>query len=106
MVVAVFSFAYDEINLIVPGANYGWPAIQGNEKKGNMETPLFHSGSTTWAPSGMAFHKGTLFVAQLRGQGIRAFDLENKTHKQVVSGFGRVRDVFIIGSKYRASYFR
>lgn len=94
--------AHDEINLIVPGANYGWPVIQGNEKKGNMELPLFHSSSTTWAPSGIAFHNDMLYVAQLRGEGIRAFDLENKTHKQVVSGFGRVRDIFIIDN---ALYF-
>lgn len=37
-----------------------------------METPLFHSGTTTWAPSGLANHDGT----QLRGNGVRAFHLE------------------------------
>lgn len=90
------STGHDEINLIVPGANYGWPVIQGNETKANMETPLFHSGTATWAPSGLVYHNGILYVAQLRGQGIRAFDLEKNTHRQVVTGYGRVRDVFII----------
>src|SRR5829696_5303449 len=46
---------HDEINLIRPGANYGWPLISGNEKRDRMETPVLDSGSDTWAPSGAAF---------------------------------------------------
>jgi glucose/arabinose dehydrogenase len=89
--------AHDEINLIKPKGNYGWPLIQGDETKAGMITPLFHSGDHTWAPSGIAYHHGILYAAQLRGEGILAFDLKNKTYKQIVSNVGRVRDVLILG---------
>jgi glucose/arabinose dehydrogenase len=90
------SSGHDEINMIKPKGNYGWPYIQGDEKSAGMIPPLFHSGDDTWAPSGIAYHNGILFVAQLRGEGILAFDLKNKTNKQIVSNVGRVRDVFIL----------
>ncbi|HZE87459.1 MAG TPA: PQQ-dependent sugar dehydrogenase, partial [Methylomirabilota bacterium] len=52
----------DELNLIQAGKNYGWPIIQGDEKKAGMITPVINSGpTTTWAPSGAAFHKGSIF---------------------------------------------
>ncbi len=75
--------AHDEINLIEPGANYGWPLIQGDESQvkpadagklgpGPLKTPLAHSGDDTWAPSGITFvtkgpWKGNLLAANLRG---------------------------------------
>ncbi|REK53549.1 MAG: quinoprotein glucose dehydrogenase [Geobacillus sp.] len=90
------SSAHDEINLIKPKGNYGWPLIQGDETKNGMIAPLFHSGDHTWAPSGIAYHNGILYVAQLRGEGVLAFNVKEKTYKQIVSNVGRVRDVFIL----------
>ena len=84
------------INLIKPKENYGWPAIQGDETKEGMTKPVFHSGEDTWAPSGIAYHGGKLYVAQLRGEGVLAFDIKEKTSKQIVSNVGRVRDVFVM----------
>jgi glucose/arabinose dehydrogenase len=89
--------AHDEVNLIKPGANYGWPVIQGNEKKAGMETPLFQSGNETWAPSGMVAHNGKLYVATLRGNAIREFDIEKNTTNPVITRLGRIRDVFVEG---------
>lgn len=89
--------AHDEINTIKAGANYGWPQIQGDEKEAGMQSPLFHSGDETWAPSGMAYKDNRLYVATLRGNAIRQFDLTTKTSKVVVSGYGRIRDVLIEG---------
>jgi len=90
------SSAHDEINKIERGANYGWPLIQGDQLGEGMITPLFHSGDKTWAPSGMAYKDGVLYVAMLRGEGVMAFDLKSGKSKQIVSGYGRIRDVFII----------
>lgn len=88
--------ANDEINLIEAGKNYGWPLIQGNEEGDGMVTPLFTSGSsTTWAPSGMAYFEGRLYVAGLRGAAIYEFDLETGEYQEFITGFGRIRDVFI-----------
>ncbi|MFP7298519.1 PQQ-dependent sugar dehydrogenase [Neobacillus niacini] len=89
--------AHDEINLIKPGGNYGWPVIQGSERKAGMETPLFHSGNETWAPSGMAILDGKLYAATLRGNAVREFDLDKKMTSPVITGLGRIRDVFVDG---------
>jgi glucose/arabinose dehydrogenase len=89
--------AQDEINLIGAGKNYGWPEITGDATKQGMETPIFHSGSDTWAPSGMAAHEGKLYVATLRGNALREFDPAAKTTREVVAGLGRIRDVIVDG---------
>lgn len=90
------SRSHDEINEIEPGLNYGWPVIEGEEQREGMVTPLFTSGSdTTWAPSGMAYADGKLYAAALRGNAIVAFDLETGEEREVVTGYGRIRDVMI-----------
>ncbi|MFC4802404.1 PQQ-dependent sugar dehydrogenase [Neobacillus sp. GCM10023253] len=86
--------AHDEINRIKTRANYGWPVIQGTERKARMVTPLFQSGNETWAPSGMAAHNGKLYVAALRGNAVREFDLEAGRTTAVITGLGRIRDVY------------
>ncbi|WP_141430914.1 sorbosone dehydrogenase family protein [Bacillus sp. 03113] len=92
--------AHDEINLIEAGKNYGWLVIQGNETKVGMESPLFHSGDNeTWAPSGMAYKEGKLYVAALRGTSIIEFDLKQKSSEKIVTGLGRIRDVYIDGDR-------
>lgn len=88
------SNAYDEINRIVPGSNYGWPAIQGDETEEDMTTPVIHSGSDTWAPSGMACHEGFFYFGALAGEGLYRFEPENETQERLISGEGRVRDVY------------
>lgn len=73
--------AHDEINRIEPGANYGWPIIEGDRTAEGMKTPLIHSGQVTWAPSGMTFvesgpWKGKLVVAGLRGERLLVLTLD------------------------------
>jgi len=62
----------DEINLIQPGRNYGWPRVSyglnydgtpvgtGKSQMAGMEDPLWH-WTPSIAPSGMAFYTGNLF---------------------------------------------
>lgn len=93
----------DEINKIEEGKNYGWPFIEGDEESEGFVSPLLHSGeNTTWAPSGMAFHKEKLYVAGLRGEGIYVVNVETGELVDTIKGFGRVRDVFSSGD---ALYF-
>ncbi|MGN7477791.1 PQQ-dependent sugar dehydrogenase [Solibacillus silvestris] len=88
--------ANDEINEIKAGQNYGWPIIEGPEKQSGLVSPLFTSGDgNTWAPSGVAFYNGKLYVAALRGTAILEFDLETKEVKEIVNNVGRIRDVWI-----------
>ncbi|TVP92051.1 PQQ-dependent sugar dehydrogenase [Alkalibacterium sp.] len=94
------STANDEINLIEAGQNYGWPVIEGEETQEGMQSPLFSSGmEETWAPSGMDYHDGRLFVSGLRGEAVYEFDLDEGDYREVVSEFGRIRDVLIEDGK-------
>ncbi|WML50435.1 PQQ-dependent sugar dehydrogenase [Neobacillus sp. PS3-34] len=90
-------YAHDEVNRIKPGANYGWPVIQGTEKKNGMEAPLFQSGEETWAPSGIVTYKDKIYTATLRGNAVREFNLSEGKSRPVITGLGRIRDVYIDG---------
>lgn len=87
----------DEINKIELGLNYGWPEIEGMEEREGMVEPIFTSGSNnTWAPSGMGYYNGKLYVAALRGNAVLEFNLETGETSEIVTGLGRVRDVFVV----------
>ncbi|WP_309122741.1 PQQ-dependent sugar dehydrogenase [Paenibacillus sp.] len=96
--------ANDEINLILAGSNYGWPIVQGDERREPFQPPLIHSGDQTWAPSGMTFvskgpWQGQLLVANLRGRQILRFSIKGKNPRSIqlissfFTSFGRIRDV-------------
>jgi len=89
--------ATDELNLIEPGVNYGWPVIRGNAATPDMKTPVLHSGTNTWAPSGLAFVNGSLYFAGLRGQGLfqATPDRTNVRLTEHLSNFGRLREVVL-----------
>lgn len=90
--------ANDEINKIEAGNNYGWPIIEGTELREGMEPPLLTSGTgETWAPSGITFHKGLLYVAALRGEAILVIDPVAGKLIEKVEGYGRIRDLFSDG---------
>lgn len=94
---------YDEINLIQPGGNYGWPLIEGDETREGMIGPVLHSGpDTTWAPSGMAFISNSLYFGGLRGQGLYELPLHSNgdigsLRKHFDHELGRLRAVTAVG---------
>ena len=88
----------DELNLIEPGKNYGWPDIQGDETREEMVLPIIHSGaSETWAPAGAEFINGSIFFAGLRGSTLYQARIENAKVTTLVKHFedlyGRLRAV-------------
>jgi len=88
--------ANDEINEIVAGQNFGWPMIEGFQQREGMVTPIFTSGiNVTWAPSGMDEHEGKLYVAALRGNAVLEFNLETMQYREIITGLGRIRDIYI-----------
>ena len=88
--------ATDEVNIIEIGKNYGWPTITGNQTKEGMLTPKLQSGSTTWAPAGVAYYNGSLFFGGLRGQALFQLNINTIQLKEHFKGeFGRIRDVVL-----------
>ncbi len=52
-------FSHDEVNLIIPGKNYGWPDVLGTtDSMGVFTPPIYCTENETWAPSGCTFIKG------------------------------------------------
>ncbi len=99
----------DEINVIEPGANYGWPRIEANQELPGMRPPIaFYAPAI--APSGASFYRGNrfpgfannLFVATLRGSHILRLQIDPASPRRVLAQerllegrFGRIRDIAI-----------
>jgi glucose/arabinose dehydrogenase len=89
----------DEVNIIRPGMNYGWPLEQCAAK--NFVEPLI-CYEISIAPSGATFYssdklpyKNHLFFATLRGQHVEhvIFAEDGIRAENFLQGFGRIRDV-------------
>ena len=59
---------WDEVNLITPGANYGWPDVEGAGARGGFVEPLVTWRTSEASPSGLAVGDSAVYVAALRGQ--------------------------------------
>ncbi|WP_426503327.1 PQQ-dependent sugar dehydrogenase [Dactylosporangium sp. McL0621] len=88
---------YDEVNLIKPGANYGWPVVegQGDTQGGRFTNPLVVWRTGDASPSGAAIIGDTLYVAALRGERLWTVPLDGEktgTPKAELRGrYGRLR---------------
>ncbi len=58
----------DELNLIEPGKNYGWPDCEGRCDKDGMTNPAATWPTSDASPSGLAFWNGDLYMAALKGK--------------------------------------
>jgi aldose sugar dehydrogenase len=107
----------DEVNLVQPGKNYGWPIItygieysgqtigEGKTQQPGMEQPVYYWDPVT-SPSGMTFYSGdaipewkdNLFVGCLSGQHIARLVIRNNRvvgEERLLTGENqRFRDVF------------
>lgn len=89
--------AFDEVNLIEPGANYGWPELEGVSSAGGD----FVNPQVTWSPeqaspAGCCVIGNTLYVAALRGERLWAVPITEDglgDPVTVLIGFGRLRTV-------------
>lgn len=106
----------DEVNVLYPGVNYGWPVItygveygsgapigEGTHKPG-MAQPLWVWVPTSIAPSGAAFYtgerfprwRGDLLVGALRERALVRLKLDGErvvAEERLLTGIGRIRDV-------------
>jgi glucose/arabinose dehydrogenase len=94
---------HDELNKIIPGGNYGWPKVIGDDNCAGCITPLAHSGEDTWAPGGLIYVQdngpstlqGKLVFACLRGQKLLVFDEHSPQPESVLfdETFKRLRNI-------------
>jgi glucose/arabinose dehydrogenase len=84
---------WDELNRITPGANYGWPVVEGIAGRDGFVDPLQQWPTSEASPSGLAAVGGTLFMANLRGQVLRAVPVADpSTATELYDGtYGRLR---------------
>jgi glucose/arabinose dehydrogenase len=87
---------HDEINVIEPGGNYGWPAVYGDQTQSGMIPPVYHTGEPAIAPSGATIDdRNRMLIATLLGSALYRYDPASKDMSIVFEGEGRLRDVKI-----------
>jgi glucose/arabinose dehydrogenase len=87
--------AWDELNVIEPGENYGWPEVEGEGGGGRFTDPVQVWRTDDASPSGLAVIDDTVFVANLRGEVLRAIPVDEPgTARELYAGeHGRLRSV-------------
>jgi glucose/arabinose dehydrogenase len=102
----------DEINIIKPGSNYGWPLETCNFSHSStttrFKTPLFCFNPSI-APTGIVIpisdrlgYQNDAVFATLRGTHLHQIDLNSRMHDNVLVGYGMLNDVLeaLDGSLY------
>lgn len=88
---------WDELNIIEAGGNYGWPIVEGAADTDGFIDPVQQWRPAHASPSGIEVVDGTVFIANLRGQVLRAVPVDDPTSSTDYYGsaFGRLRDVTV-----------
>lgn len=92
---------WDELNLVRPGGNYGWPAVEGIAGRDGFVDPVRQWRPADASPSGLAVGPdGAVYVAGLRGQslwrvGVRADGSTDEPVRLLAGRYGRLRDVLV-----------
>jgi glucose/arabinose dehydrogenase len=88
---------YDELNLIEPGRNYGWPVIEGPGTDRRFTNPIATwSPTSTCSPSGIAVHHDLIYVACLAGKRLYRVGLAGRPNEpMLVNRYGRLRAVTV-----------
>jgi glucose/arabinose dehydrogenase len=88
----------DELNLILPGANYGWPLVTGEpHRAGFQDAKVVWAATRDSSPSGLEISGGSAYLGALRGERLWVVPLRGTEAGDPVSYFtgeyGRIRDV-------------
>jgi len=94
----------DEINVVVPGGNYGWPQSEcSGDDNGNTRAAILCYDPSI-EPGGIAFYDSDrlgleygFVMASLRASNLYQIDFEEglPSQQSILSGVGRVRDVAV-----------
>lgn len=86
---------FDELNLIEPGANYGWPEVEGTGGDPAFVDPLVTWSTDEASPSGLAVVGDRVHLAALRGERLWSVTLTADGAQEPTSSvdLGRLRHV-------------
>jgi glucose/arabinose dehydrogenase len=90
--------AWDELNEIVPGGNYGWPVVEGIAEDARFRNPLRQWTTEDASPSGIAMGPdGAVYMAALRGMCLWRIPLAGgvvgEPQRLLAGTYGRLRTV-------------
>lgn len=88
---------WDELNVIEPGGNYGWPEVEGMGGSDEFIDPVQQWEPAEASPSGIAIKDETLYMANLRGARLHEIPLPQATESvaHFTDEYGRLRDVTV-----------
>lgn len=101
--------AYDEVNRIEAGANYGWPAFEGPDATGSFgdlvpdgdepRAPAAFFRTSEASPSGIAYGGGSLWLAALRGERLWRLPVDGESLGEAeplfAGDYGRLRNAAV-----------
>ncbi|MGA4839436.1 PQQ-dependent sugar dehydrogenase [Streptomyces sp. G45] len=94
---------WDELNQIKSGDNYGWPEAEGKDDSGGgFHNPLAQWKTSEASPSGVAYAKGSVWMAGLGGKRlwrvpVRGLNGEPEPQAFLKEKYGRLRTVVSAG---------
>ncbi|MFJ4337974.1 PQQ-dependent sugar dehydrogenase [Streptomyces sp. NPDC088915] len=93
---------WDELNLIAAGRNYGWPEAEGRAGREGFTDPVAQWPTSEASPSGIAYAKGAIWMAGLRGERLWRIPLSGAERSGDPEAFlrgdhGRLRTVLATG---------
>ncbi|MFE9554540.1 PQQ-dependent sugar dehydrogenase [Streptomyces sp. NPDC006703] len=93
---------WDELNLIEPGKNYGWPVVEGQGGKPGYVDPVAQWKPSEASPSGIAYADGSVWMAALKGERLWRVPLDATKPLAAPEAFltgqyGRLRTVLTAG---------
>lgn len=87
---------WDELNLITPGRDYGWPLVEGRGARPGLTDPLVQWPTDDASPSGIAVAAGAVWVTALRGESLWRVPLTTtgigQPQRLLQGRYGRLRD--------------